>query len=350
MIFSSSLFMFFFFPFSVLVYYLAGIFKKNNLQNIVLICLSLFFYSWAGIDYGKYMICFVFIVYLFGIFIEFLKDAKFKHMLFITGIAICLLFAMLFYYKYYNFTVSVLNQFMNMQIVAKTIFAPLGISFVVFSATSYIIDVYRGEDAGTILDVALYILLFTKIVQGPIVQWKDFSKQTTERKVSLELFTSGVERVMIGLGKKVIVADTLGAVVSSVLSDLGNYALDRPTLWLCALAYMIQIYFDFSGYSDIAIGISRLFGFDFKENFNYPYVSSSVTEFWRRWHISLGTWFREYLYIPMGGNRKGNVYVNLFIVFLATGIWHGASWNFILWGLMNAVLVVLEETEKKHQQ
>ena len=192
------------------------------------------------------------------------------------------------------------------------------------------------------MDLALYFTFFPKVVSGPLVRYCDFNTQINNRSHTVEKFSKGIELIIIGLIKKVIIADTLGALVDSIFIDL-SYGIDVSTAWLGAICYMLQIYFDFSGYSDCAIGISSCFGFDFKDNFNFPYISKSITEFWRRWHISLGDWFKNYLYIPLGGSRTGNVYFNLFVVFMATGIWHGASWNFILWGLINAIVIVIEK-------
>ncbi|MGC4017980.1 MAG: MBOAT family O-acyltransferase [Muricomes sp.] len=207
---------------------------------------------------------------------------------------------------------------------------PLGISFITFSAVSYVVDIYRGDSsAGSILDTALYISFFPKVVSGPIVLWKDFQPQIKNRTVNDVQFMDGLNRIMIGYAKKVLLADSFGLMVADIQQKM-EAGMDVPTAWWCALLYMLQIYYDFAGYSDIALGFGKLLGFQFKENFHFPYVSASITEFWRRWHISLGAWFREYIYIPLGGNRKGKTrtLVNLFIVFLVTGIWHGAGWNY----------------------
>ena len=210
-----------------------------------------------------------------------------------------------------------------------------------FEALSYLFDIYKGEtERGSLVDVFLFFTFFPKVASGPIVLWKDFSSQIYNRKVSVDLFFSGMNRVMIGFAKKSIIADSLGTVVQSI-NENTQLGIDSPTAFLGALCYFLQIYYDFSGYSDIAIGISRIFGFDFKENFNYPYTSTSIGEFWRRWHISLGTWFREYIYIPLGGNRK-HVYINLFVVFLITGIWHGSTFNFVIWGVAHGLLIMIE--------
>ena len=210
-----------------------------------------------------------------------------------------------------------------------------------FEAISYLVDIYKGDaKSGGLIDVFLFFTFFPKIASGPIVLWKDFSSQIYNRTVSVDLFFSGMNRVMIGFAKKSIIADSLGVVVNDITSN-APLGIDSPTAIFGALCYFLQIYYDFSGYSDIAIGISRMFGFKFKENFNFPYTSLSIGEFWRRWHISLGSWFREYIYIPLGGNRK-HVYINLFIVFLITGIWHGSTLNFVIWGIAHGILSMVE--------
>jgi len=223
------------------------------------------------------------------------------------------------------------------------IILPIGISFFTFQGMSYIIDIYRndGKVNKNIFSVALYISFFPQLVAGPIVKYKTVDEQIRVRKESIEFFSYGINRFVIGLAKKVIIADVLGAISDNIF-NLSISGIDMPTAWIGAICYTFQIYFDFSGYSDMAIGLGYLFGFRFPENFNYPYISKSITEFWRRWHISLSTWFKEYLYIPLGGNRKGNVYFNLFVVFLVTGLWHGASWNFIVWGLWHGLFMIIE--------
>lgn len=221
---------------------------------------------------------------------------------------------------------------------------PIGISFFTFQGISYIVDIYRGIAIvnKNPFSVALYISLFPQLVAGPIVKYKDIDNQIINRKETLQKFSYGIERFIIGLAKKVIIADILADFISWVIPYSYN-AIDTPTAWLGIICYTLQIFFDFSGYSDMAIGLGYMFGFKFMENFNYPYISKSITEFWRRWHISLSTWFKEYIYIPLGGNRTGNTYVNLLIVFLITGLWHGASWSFIFWGLWHGFFIVIEK-------
>ena len=219
---------------------------------------------------------------------------------------------------------------------------PLGISFMTFEAISYFIDIHRGDaEAGSFLDVALFLSLYPKLISGPIVLWKDFAPQVREHPVRADRVHAGLRRVAIGYAKKVLLADAMGAVISSITTSLTT-GVDTETLWLRAILYMFQLYYDFAGYSDIAIGLMEILGFSSKENFDSPYSSLSVSEFWRRWHISLGSWFREYVYIPMGGSRKGNVYFHLFVVFLLTGLWHGSNWTFFIWGALHGIMVVLE--------
>ena len=217
----------------------------------------------------------------------------------------------------------------------------MGISFITFSAISYLADIYMGKDkAGNLIDCVLYLVFFPKVVSGPIILWRDFSKQIPTRQISLNSITNGVNRIMIGFAKKLIFADTFGACIASAAS-----AIDVPTAWGIALLYMIQIYYDFSGYSDIAIGLASMLGYTFYDNFNFPYLSLSITEFWRRWHISLGTWFREYIYFPLGGSRRGKkrAIANVAIVFILTGIWHGAGWTYMLWGAINGICNIVEK-------
>ncbi|HID0758301.1 MBOAT family O-acyltransferase [Clostridium botulinum] len=289
----------------------------------------------------------IFINYIFGLIIDKLKDKKrFKNFFLLTGIILNLV--LLFYYKYYDFAIGNINRISNATFPYKEIALPIGISFFTFQGMSYIIDIYR-KDAKVnknIFSVALYISFFPQLIAGPIVKYKDIDNQIRKRKETMEYFSYGIERFVIGLSKKVIIADTVARIADTIFS-LSNVGIDQPTAWLGAICYTFQIYFDFSGYSDMAIGLGYLFGFKFMENFNYPYISKSITEFWRRWHISLSTWFKEYLYIPLGGNRKGNTYLNLFIVFLVTGLWHGASWNFIAWGIWNGVFIIIEKIINK---
>jgi len=342
--FSSTLFVFYFLPISVAGYFLCHRFLSRA-ENIYLILISFLFYGWT--DYKSVLFLLVISLLLYG-YGKIAEGKKNKALLF-GGLV--LLLGILGYFKYINFVISNLNRFLKMAIQPRELIVPLGISFVIFEAISYLVDVYRGVRVGSLTEVFLFVSLFTKVTSGPILSWKRFEKQTKNRECNLTTITDGAEEVIFGLAKKVLVADILGAASYAITSRFTKGAIDAASAYLAALCYMVQIYYDFSGYSNIAIGISRMFGFRVEKNFNEPYRSTSISEFWRRWHISLGTWFREYLYIPLGGNRR-HVLINLFVVFLCTGVWHGAGWNYILWGVMNGVLVVLERLvrEKKWYQ
>jgi alginate O-acetyltransferase complex protein AlgI len=258
----------------------------------------------------------------------------------VSGVVILLVY--LFAAKYLKFLLDQISILFKSEIKTPALLVLLGLSFIIFEAISYLVDIYRFDAGpGNLIDAALFLSLFTKLVSGPIVLWKDFEKQLRNRQVSIDGIASGIDRIIVGLAKKALIADVFGSVIVKIQAQTGR-VMDRYTMWLYAVLYFFQIYYDFSGYSDIAIGLSRIFGFSFKENFNFPYTSISLSEFWRRWHISLGTWFREYVYIPLGGNRKGKVWLNLGIVFLLTGIWHGANWTFIIWGIYNGIIVVIE--------
>lgn len=349
MSFTSFSFLFIYFPLSLLGYFIIrGIEKKCKKENlrlcdIYLVLVSIAFYGWA-LTFGMVYLCiYIVIVYIMGRAVCVRKEGQNKNKL-VAGAAISVLTAILFFCKYFNFILESLNEAFQTGFDAFYIIVPLGISFITFSGISYVIDVYRDDKiAGNLLDVALYLTFFPKVVSGPIVLWKDFRVQSKLRKIDDVRMMNSLNRMMIGYMKKVILADTFGDVVYNIQRFHGT-GTDMPTAWACALLYFLEIYYDFSGYSDIALGVAGLFGFEFKENFNFPYVSSSISEFWRRWHISLGAWFREYIYFPLGGSRKGmrRTLINLFIVFLLTGIWHGAGWNYILWGVLNGICVVLE--------
>ena len=328
MVFTTQLFLFIFMPISVCLYFLM---KQNDW---VLILLSLAFYSWACTYdvflFALYIVC----IYGLGHFVHAYKKKG-------IGIAIVLAACMLVYFKYTGFFIETSNRFLQTQMSVPTIIAPLGISFITFSAISYLMDIYH-EKAGyqSMKDCFLYLSFFPKVVSGPIVLWKDFHPQIQKRFVCLDQSVEGLNRIMIGFAKKLILADTFGL----CLARMGARPIDQMTAFLSLIAYMLQIYYDFSGYSDIALGLARIFGFKFKENFQFPYRSLSISEFWRRWHISLGTWFREYVYFTLGGSRcsKTQTMCNLAVVFLLTGIWHGAGWNYILWGCINGFFVVME--------
>ncbi|WP_454054882.1 MBOAT family O-acyltransferase [Clostridium sp. Marseille-Q7071] len=348
MVFSSQIFIFVFLPITLLIYYTVGnLFPSKLLKNYISLFASLLFYAWGGIENLPLLGVCILINYIFGILIDKLKEKKkLKKIVLLIGIILNL--SLLFYYKYYGFAIENINSIFNTGFQYKEIILPIGISFFTFQGMSYIIDIYRN-DANVnknIFSVALYVSFFPQLIAGPIVKYKDIDNQIRERKETIEQFSYGIERFVIGLAKKVIIADTVAMIADTIFS-LSSTGIDLPTAWLGAICYTFQIYFDFSGYSDMAIGLGHLFGFKFMENFNYPYISKSITEFWRRWHISLSTWFREYLYIPLGGNRTGNTYLNLFIVFLVTGLWHGASWNFVVWGVWHGVFIIIEKLINK---
>lgn len=333
--FASAGFLFFFLPITIIVYYLFNFIGKNQLNNLLLILFSLSFYMVSGLRTTIYLILFIVIIYFSGKILGYINTKSTKRRFFILSLLFVVL--TLSYYKYITFILELFHRDARV----FSIVIPLGLSFIMFEAISYLVDIYKGDtERGSLIDVFLFFTFFPKVASGPIVLWKDFSSQIYNRKVSVDLFFSGMNRVMIGFAKKSIIADSLGTVVQSI-NENTQLGIDSPTAFLGALCYFLQIYYDFSGYSDIAIGISRIFGFDFKENFNYPYTSTSIGEFWRRWHISLGTWFREYIYIPLGGNRK-HVYINLFVVFLITGIWHGSTFNFVIWGVAHGLLIMIE--------
>ncbi len=336
MLFSSLIFLSIFLPLVTAIY----IIVKKELKNFVLLVSSLIFYAWGEPRYLAIMLFIIILNYTFGILVETAKNRKIYLFLAVIGNL-----SVLIYFKYFNFIIENLNNLLSSKISSIDIIMPIGISFYIFQALSYVIDVYRkGVKAQkNIYNLALYVTFFPQLIAGPIVKYHDIEKEITKRNMNFENIYFGLKRFSFGLGKKIILANTLGEVVDKIFNSNIDI-LDSKILWLGAISYSLQLYFDFSGYSDMAIGLGKIFGFHFLENFNYPYISKSITEFWRRWHISLGSWFREYLYIPLGGNRKGTkrTYINLFLVFLATGIWHGASWTFIIWGLWHGVFIITE--------
>ena len=338
MLFSSATFLFFFLPLSVLLYLLIGVFsfkQKILLQNVLLIGVSLAFFAWANVDAVPILLWLIALNYVVA-----LLSLKFRKILLV---GVILNIATLFYYKYLDTMLEWLGSLNSTSFRVQDILAPLGISFIIFHNISYLLDIYRGKvkPNKNLVEVALYIVFFPKLIQGPIVKYYEMEGELKKRKTTLQDITYGVERFIIGLAKKVLVADILAATTNEILSRIQT-GVDAPTAWLGVLLYTLVIYTDFSGYSDMAIGVGRFFGFHITENFYFPYSSLSITEFWRRWHISLGAWFREYLYFPLGGSRRGNVYFNLFVVFLITGIWHGASIIYWLWGIAHGLCVMIE--------
>lgn len=339
MVFSSAIFLCLFLPMVLGGYYLL---PKREAKNLWLIAVSLLFYAFSGLWYVLLLLFSVFCNYLAGLFVSGRKGVLY--------VAVAVNLGVLGVFKYLTFLVRTVDQLPGVAIVVPSIVLPVGISFFTFQGLSYVIDVYRNErlKSTRFRDVLLYIALFPQLVAGPIVRYEDVADEIKGRRHTLEQLANGLRRFIIGLSKKLLIADVCGSVVTLIYSAERS-VLDSRTAWLAAVCYLIQIYFDFSGYSDMAIGLGLCFGFHFKENFNYPYISSSIQEFWRRWHISLSTWFREYLYIPLGGNRKGKAktYRNKLIVFFCTGLWHGANWTFIIWGLWHGFFIVTEDAAKK---
>lgn len=347
MVFSSVTFLFLFLPFVVIFNYLL----KNNFRNVFILICSLFFYAWGEDILVLLMMASICENYLFGIAIasalEEEKNLIAKCALFL-GITLNLL--VLFYYKYAGFIVENLDVIgLKVDFDASHIALPIGVSFFTFQNISYLVDVFRKEVKGqkNLLHLGLYISLFPQLIAGPIVRYIDIYKEIKERVITSRVFKEGIKRFILGLGKKVIIANNTALIADKIFA-ISPDEISTPLAWLAIICYTLQIYFDFSGYSDMAIGLGKMLGFNFKENFNYPYISVSIQDFWRRWHISLSTWFRDYLYIPLGGNRKGKyrTYVNLIIVFFITGLWHGASWNFVVWGLFHGFFLLLERNIK----
>ena len=343
MVFSSLTFLFLFFPIVIGVYYLC----PRALRNLWLLAASLLFYAWGEPVYIRLMVASILFNYLCGLGVAALQKREKK------GIAKALLIlcvvgniGALGVFKYADLLIGTINGIAGSHLALLELALPIGISFYTFQALSYVIDVYRGTVAAqkNPITFGTYIALFPQLIAGPIVQYKTVEEQLSCRRETAAQFAAGIGRFTVGLGKKVLIANQVGALWDTV-SALPQAQLAAGTAWLGALAFTFQIYFDFSGYSDMAIGLGKMLGFEFLENFDYPYLSRSITEYWRRWHISLGTWFREYVYIPLGGNRHGlsRQILNLIIVWGLTGLWHGASWNFLLWGLYYGVILIVEK-------
>lgn len=338
MLFSSIPFLYFFLP-CVLILYFA---VPKRLKNAVLMLVSLFFYAWGEPKYVLIMVATILVNYGAGLLIEKFRGNVLSKVFVVLSVAVCL--ASLGYFKYADFFIENFNAVTGLSLPLLRIALPIGISFYTFQILSYTVDVYRGDVPAqkNPINLAAYVTMFPQLIAGPIVRYSDIEKQLAGRTHSIEKFALGVRRFVVGLAKKILIANTLGE-----LCDIFRATDEKAVLyyWLYAVAFALHVYFDFSGYSDMAIGLGKIFGFDFLENFNYPFVSSSATEFWRRWHMSLGSWFRDYVYIPMGGNRvsKPRWFFNILVVWLLTGFWHGAAWNFIVWGLFFAVLLVIEK-------
>ena len=343
MVFSTPLFLFYFLPLVLLVYYVTPV----RFRNAVLLAASLFFYYWGEQSYTLIMLASIAIDYTHGIMVHRCRE-KGNDRGARLAVASSVLFnlAILFFFKYWDFIARSLQAAGIGFMPVLNISLPIGISFYTFQTMSYTIDVYRGDARvqKNVIHFGTFVTLFPQLIAGPIIKYKDLDDQLGSRSHDVERFASGAQRFLVGLAKKLLLANNLGQ-LWDVFKATPNAELTFVGAWLGITAFAFQIYFDFSGYSDMAIGLGRMFGFEFMENFNYPYISKSITEFWRRWHISLSTWFREYLYIPLGGNRcsRGRWLLNLLIVWAATGIWHGASWNYLFWGLYFFCLLMLEK-------
>ena len=342
MVFSGIPFLYYFLPCVLLAYFVV----PKSFKNFVLLLFSLLFYAWGEPVYVFLMLFSILFGYLTGILLE--KSMEKGWRIFTPGRTLTgsvFVFAGLFvFFKYTDFLVSNINGLTGSQIPLLKIALPIGISFYTFQIISYLVDVYRGDVPAqkNIVSLAAYVSMFPQLIAGPIVRYKDVSVQLNERRTTWEMAEAGITRFIIGLSKKILIANELGE-----LCNLFRDSQDQSVLfyWLYAVAFMLHIYFDFSGYSDMAIGLGNIFGFTFPENFDYPYIAGSITDFWRRWHMTLGAWFRDYVYIPLGGNRVSQIkwFRNIFVVWMFTGIWHGAAWNFLFWGLYFAVLLIIEK-------
>jgi len=341
MVFSGITYLVYFLPVFILLYHLV----PHRFKNAVILIASIYFYSWGGPKFIFVILGTTFLDFLLVNAMQNQKTQKSKRKFLI--VSLCLNLGLLFYFKYCNFFIENINAILGTEISWLKVVLPIGISFYTFESLTYVIDVYRGvhKPLKNVWHYQTYILLFPKLIAGPIVRYHDIADQITnrEKNYTAEIKLSGFLIFCLGLAKKTIIANTLGMQADSVFK-LSAGEIDTAAAWTGALAYTFQIYFDFSGYSDMAIGLGKIMGFKFPENFNNPYISGSITEFWRRWHITLGTWMRNYLYIPLGGNKVSNskLYRNLIIVFLFSGLWHGASWNFVLWGAYHGFFLVLE--------
>ena len=342
MVFSSLTFLFIYLPIVLMLYF----FSPIKYRNIILLIVSLFFYGWGEPIYVLMMIFSIIMNWVFGNYInEYRSTDKSKAKLFLI---ICIIFnlSLLGFFKYYDFIVSNLNAIGISFIKPLNLSLPIGISFYTFQALSYPIDIYRfdTDKQKSVLNFGAYVTMFPQLIAGPIVRYRDIAEQLENRITNVDKFSEGINRFIVGLSKKVLLANNCGQVFDFV-SNLSKAQSSTLTAWIGILGYTLQIYFDFSGYSDMAIGLGKMLGFDFLENFNYPYISKSITEFWRRWHMSLSYWFRDYVYIPLGGNRKGfsRQIINIIIVWLLTGFWHGAAWNFILWGVFYGIILIIEK-------
>lgn len=339
LVFSSPIFLFLYLPVVLLIHFLL----KLEYRNTFLLTVSLIFYSWGEPKLTVLMVFSIILNYLFGLLVEHYNESRGAKV--ILALAVITNLGLLLYYKYINFFVDNINGLFNTDFFIEPIDLPLGISFYTFHSLSYVVDIYRRKSTAqkNMFDLALYISFFPQLVAGPIVRYHDIQTQLENRLIVLSDSVKGFRRFLIGLGKKVLIANPLGLVADGIFA-LDHANLNPGLAWIGIICYSLQIYFDFSGYSDMAIGIAKVFGFNFLENFNYPYIAKNIQDFWRRWHISLSNWFRDYLYIPLGGNRISisRTYINLLIVFFCTGFWHGSSWSFVIWGLFHGLFLIFE--------
>lgn len=345
MLFTSLIFIVCFLP-AVLIIYYTVLRNHRKLQNVFLLLASLGFYAWGEPKFVFLLMVSIFVNWLFGLAVDRhrVNQRRSKQIVFLM---VVFNLSILYVFKYLMFTISNINQFLGTDLTVSKIILPIGISFFTFHAISYVIDIYRGKAAvqKNLFHVGLYIVFFPQLIAGPILRYSVIADQIMGRKENFEDFSQGVCRFLKGFGKKILLANNFALIANAAFATSGG-DLSVSFAWLGAIAYTLQIYFDFSGYSDMAIGLGKMFGFHFPENFNYPYISKSTSEFWRRWHISLGTWFRDYVYIPLGGSRvdsKWRLFFNLFVVWALTGFWHGASWTFICWGLLYFVSIAMEK-------
>lgn len=341
MVFSSLVFLFVFLPLTLLLYFSV----PRRLRNTILLIVSLIFYAWGEPIYIILMLFSTVTDFVHGLLVERYRNQPKKAKLVVLS-SITINLGLLVFFKYSTFLLTNINLLFHTNFYIPQMSLPIGISFYTFQTMSYTIDVFRQEAKAkkNMIDLGAYVTMFPQLIAGPIVRYQTIANQLDHRVESEDLFAKGIWRFTIGLGKKVLLANNIGLLWNQIqLTEMSDLSILMA--WLGLVAFGFQIYFDFSGYSDMAIGLGYLFGFELLENFNYPYISQSITEFWRRWHISLGSWFRDYVYIPLGGNRKGKkrMYLNLFIVWMLTGLWHGASWNFVLWGLYFGILIIIEK-------
>lgn len=344
MVFSSSLFLFLYLPVVLAIYYFPAFKNSRKFKNGFLLIASLLFYGWGEPVFVFLMLISILVTWLIG---KRIGEKDDNHKKLVMGIGIAYHIGILFLFKYATFIISEINRFFSIENLQINIPLPIGISFFTFQMLSYLFDVYykKVQVQKNIFHLALYVSLFPQLIAGPIVRYETIENEILNRKETFEDFSEGIKRFVWGLGKKALIADSLALIANNIFSLEISDTIPMLTAWIGAIAYMLEIYFDFSGYSDMAIGLGRCFGFHFKENFNYPYIADSINDFWKRWHISLTDWFRDYVYIPLGGNHVSpqRHILNIFIIWLLTGAWHGANWTFLLWGLIYCIIQLLEK-------